>query len=73
MHRAVAVTALLALAAAGTAFSGDPTWGSVKSRLTVESMGVDVGKVRAGNDAVATFTLSNPTSREIRILAAHPS
>jgi hypothetical protein len=73
MHRAVAFSALLALVAAGAAFSADQTWGSVKSRLTLESTSIDVGTVRAGKDAVATFTLSNPTSREIRILAAHPS
>ncbi len=73
MHRAVAVSALLAFAAAGTALSGEPTWGSVKSNLHVASTSVEVGLVRAGQDAVATFALSNPTSREIRILAAHPS
>jgi hypothetical protein len=73
MHRAVAVSALLALGAASAAFSGEPAWGSVKSRLTVDSTSIDIGTVRAGQDAVATFTFRNPTSREIRILAAHPS
>jgi len=73
MRRAVVVSALLALAAAGVSGAGDPAWGSLKSKLVAEPSSVDVGKVRAGEDAVATFTLHNPTAREIRILAAHPS
>jgi copper(I)-binding protein len=46
---------------------------SKKPLLWVENASVDVGKVKAGEDAVATFVLHNDSNQPIKILKAKPS
>jgi copper(I)-binding protein len=56
--------------AAQTADTGPQTQ---KASLWVESSSVDVGKIKAGEDAVATFILHNDSDQPIKILKAKPS
>ncbi len=41
--------------------------------LTVEQEKIDLGTVKAGTDAVATFTLHNKGAVEVKVLSAKPS
>lgn len=41
--------------------------------LRVDETQLDLGKVKAGTDAVATFVLHNDGDQEVRILRAKPS
>jgi allophanate hydrolase subunit 1 len=46
---------------------------SEKPLFWVESTSVDVGKVKAGDDAVATFVFHNNSNQPVKILKAKPS
>ena len=41
--------------------------------LTVEQARIDLGEIRAGTDAVATFVFRNSGPTDVRILRAKPS
>jgi copper(I)-binding protein len=41
--------------------------------LTVAQEKIDLGTVKAGTDAVATFTLQNKGAVEVKVLSAKPS
>lgn len=44
-----------------------------KPSFWVESTSVDIGKVKAGDDAVATFIFHNESDQPVKILKAKPS
>ena len=44
-----------------------------KPLFWVESTSVDVGQVKAGDDAVATFIFHNKSDQPVKILKAKPS
>ncbi len=39
----------------------------------VENASIDLGKIAAGQDAVATFIFHNDTDKEVKIIKAKPS
>jgi hypothetical protein len=41
--------------------------------FTVEEPRIDLGEIRSGTDAVATFTFHNDGDQDVRILRAKPS
>ncbi|HSL18650.1 MAG TPA: hypothetical protein VLB51_12160 [Methylomirabilota bacterium] len=63
----VVLTAAVAVVAGGAAGqAGGPF-------LTVEQARIDLGEIRAGADAVATFVFHNSGPADVRILRAKPS
>ena len=44
-----------------------------KKGFWVESTTVDVGTIRAGEDAVGTFVFHNETDKDVKIIRAKPS
>jgi len=41
--------------------------------LSVENTRIDLGEIKAGNDAVATFVFHNSGSSDVKIIKAKPS
>lgn len=73
MRKVLTIAAAAALSAALAGSGEEPRWGEGSTRLVVESSKLDLGTVSAGEQAVATFQLRNPSDRDVRILAVRPS
>ena len=69
---ALTVLLLTSLALVGAAFA-DEGAGDDTPRLTVEKAEVDLGDVKAGQDAVAVFVLHNHGREPVKIIRAKPS
>lgn len=66
------LTALVAIPAA-LAVAAPPAAEGKAPRLVVEKESIDIGAVRAGEDAVATFVLRNEGDAPLHVLRAKPS
>ena len=56
----------------GSAVTDEGQEGETKG-FWVENTTVDLGKIRAGEDAVGTFIFHNETDKDVKIIRAKPS
>ena len=67
------VTVMLAVGLVGVlVVNGQADDQSAKSGLVIEQQEIDVGAVKAGQEAVATFVFRNTGETPVRILQAKP-
>jgi hypothetical protein len=71
MQREVVTIALLAVAS--VCIAGDAAVPASGPALTVEQPRIDLGEIKAGTDAVATFIFHNAGPIDVRITRAKPS
>ena len=60
------LSVVFAVAAGAEAQSAEPT-------LTVEEARIDLGEIKAGTDAVATYVFHNSGPADVKIIRAKPS
>lgn len=65
--QAVIVTVILVGLASGVAAQQGP------ATFFVDESRIDLGEIRAGTDAVATFTFRNTGEKDVRIIKAKPT
>ncbi len=67
------IMALMVLSAAAATFSFSKTTQPKESSFRVDKAKVDLGNIKAGTDAVATFVFKNSGDVPVKILRAKPS
>jgi hypothetical protein len=73
IRRALLVLMIAGLSTLPAAYSAWKTVGEVDGELAVENPRLDLGDVKAGTDAVATFVFRNTGNAAVRIIRAKPS
>lgn len=69
-REAMIITAVLAVVFAVVTCAGAQ---SAEPALTVEESRIDLGEIKAGTDAIATYVFHNSGATDVRIIKAKPS